>query len=62
MSDNYELWEAYDAKMEALLRKRPVCCHCGDPIQDDKLFDINGELYHLSCAMEEFEKWTEDYE
>lgn len=60
--DNYDLWEANERKQEAQLRKRPICSHCGKHIQDERIWDINGELYHPDCAEEEFCKWTEDYE
>ena len=61
MPDNYSQWEAHEAKQEAMLQNLPVCCHCGEPIQEDRMFDINGNYYHVSCAEEEFKKWTEDY-
>ena len=60
--DNYDQWEAHNRKQEARLRKRPICSHCGKHIQDERIWDINGELYHPDCAEEEFCKWTEDYE
>lgn len=61
MPDNYSQWERHEAKKEAWLAKRPVCSYCGEPIQDDDLWDINGELYHTECAEMEFKKCTEDY-
>lgn len=60
--DNYDIWEAHEAKQEASLRKCPVCSYCGKPIQEERLFDIDGELYHMECAEKEFCKFTEDYE
>ena len=60
--DNHEQWQSNERKKEAQLRKRPVCSICGEPIQDERLWDIEGELYCLDCAKEEFCKWTEDYE
>ena len=53
--------ERYLAAQEERLERYPKCSHCGEAIQDDELFDINGELYHLSCAEKEFVKWTEGY-
>lgn len=44
------------------LAKKPVCEHCRQPIQDERLFDYHGEFYHVECAEDEFLKWTEDYE
>lgn len=51
----------YDAEQNRRLERFPVCAHCGDPIQDERLFDVDGELYHAACADKEFRKWTEDY-
>ena len=59
--DNYSQWERHEAEREALLEKFPVCEICGEPIQDNHLWDINGELYHTDCAKCEFLKDTEDY-
>ena len=60
--DVYDLWEAHEARQTAWLRKRPICSHCGEPIQDERIWDINGQLFHPDCAEDEFCKWTEDYE
>lgn len=62
MDDNYSLWRSREAQRENRLKKQPVCVYCGKHIQDERLFDINGELYHVECAEEDFKKWTEDYE
>ena len=62
MCDAYEMWRYREAERERKLARQPVCCHCHKHIQDERLFDINGELYHEECACEEFKKWTEDYE
>ena len=59
--DNYDAWEAHEMEQDEWLRRCPICTFCEQPIQDEKLFDINGELYHISCAEEEFMKRTEDY-
>ena len=60
--DVYDLWEAYDMEKERRLARRPICSYCGKRIQDERLWDISGELYHQDCAEHEFCKWTEDYE
>ena len=62
MMDVYDLWVDHDAKQEAWRMRQPKCCHCGEHILDDDLFDINGNLYHEDCAEAEFKKKTEDYE
>lgn len=60
--DNFDQWAHHEAMQTAWLQRQPVCSHCGRHIQDERLFDINGELYHTDCADKEFCKWTEDYE
>lgn len=59
--DNYDAWSRHDAEQEAELQKRPKCCECGQPIQDEKCFEINDELICPRCMGENHEKWTEDY-
>jgi hypothetical protein len=60
--DNYSMWQDHQREQDRKLASCPVCCYCGHPIQDENLFDINGELYHIKCAEDEFRKMTEDYE
>lgn len=62
MCDAYEMWRYREHEREKWLAKKPVCCRCGHHVQDERLFDIDGKLYHVECAEEEFKKWTEDYE
>ena len=52
--------ERHAEEQDRQLDRYPKCAHCGEPIQDERLFDINGELYHVECAEDEFKKWTED--
>ena len=54
-------FQRYDAEQAERLEQYPKCAHCGHEITDERLFNINGELYHIGCAEEEFQKWTEDY-
>ena len=30
MTDNYDLWEAHEARLERELAKFPVCAYCGE--------------------------------
>ena len=60
--DPLDDFDRYDMEIERRLARRPVCSHCGHRIQDEQLWDINGELYCPKCAEQEFCKWTEDYE
>ena len=61
MEDNYSMFEHRERQREAWLRSRPVCYHCGEHIQSNRLFDVEGVLWHRSCFVEEHEKDTEDY-
>lgn len=40
--DNYSQWENHERKAEAWLAKRPVCYECGEHIQDEDCWEING--------------------
>ena len=61
LPDNYDLFAQHDAEQERWLEQRPICSCCGEHIQDDRLYDINGELYCCECTEEEFSKSTDDY-
>lgn len=54
-------FERYDAEQEARLAKRPVCYECGEPIQDDDCWEMNGELICTECLEANHKKNTEDY-
>lgn len=61
MMDAYDLWRQHDDAMEAELEKLPVCSHCGEPIQDDYYFEIDGEIYCEEHMVELFRKDTDSY-
>lgn len=50
-----------DTRKETELEKMPKCSYCDEHIQDDYLFDIEGEIYCEKHAYELFRKHTEDY-
>ena len=62
MCDAYDMWRYREMEQERKLARLPKCCCCGEAIQDEELWDIEGKLYHEECAIEEFRKRTEDYE
>lgn len=41
--------------------KRPVCYECGEHIQDDECWEMNGELICTDCLEANHKKCTEDY-
>lgn len=54
-------FERHERKQNRRLERLPVCAYCGEPIQDERLFDVDDELYHVACAEKEFKNWTVDY-
>lgn len=53
-------FERYDAEQENELQRLPVCCECGNPIQQEKAVRINGDWYCDECLDEMREYTTED--
>lgn len=51
----------WDSAQQAKLDKLPKCAECGEPIQDEECFEINGELICPECLKSNHRKWTEDY-
>jgi formylmethanofuran dehydrogenase subunit E len=49
----------YDAEQEREAKRLPVCCECGEHIQDEYLYDIDGDLYCGDCMEEKFRKEVE---
>lgn len=50
-----------DMEQENYLEQLPTCAACGNPIEDDTLWLINGECYCEDCAREMYEVYTDDY-
>lgn len=40
----------HDNEAEAWLQSRPVCVRCGEHIQDEDLYDLDGDYYCEDCA------------
>ncbi len=53
--------ERYMAEQEEELKKLPVCDYCKKPIQDDYLYDLEGDIICEACMNKHFRKHTEDY-
>lgn len=60
--DNYDAYNRHEAEQEAWLEKRPICECCGEPIQDDYLYDVDGVIYCEDCMRESFRQSSENYE
>lgn len=54
-------FDRYDRQQEEWLNSLPVCDCCGEPIQDDFCYEINGELICTDCLETNHKKCTEDY-
>ena len=51
----------YDAEKQAELDKRPTCHECGEKIQEDFCYEINGECICERCLNKNHRKHTEDF-
>lgn len=60
MLDNYDLWKQHEAEKEEWLNKLPVCFECGEHIQDEYCFEINGEYICERCMNENYKKSVDD--
>ena len=60
--DAYEAWERHDAEQEKWLQSRPVCSECGEHIQDEHLFDIDGDLVCEECLSDYMKKYKQPTE
>lgn len=49
MPDNYDLWEQHEREQEKALEELPVCAECGEPIQTEFCYEINGEYICEDC-------------
>lgn len=54
-------FDRWDMAMERARARRPICERCGEHIQDEELWNINGKLYCQECAEIEFVEPTDIY-
>lgn len=54
-------YDRYDTEQMKRLQRLPVCAECGEPIQDEECYDIDGELVCAECLRDNHRVWTEDY-
>lgn len=54
-------FDSHDREQSEWLDTLPVCCRCGEPIQDEDLYDIDDNLYCEECMKSEFRRCTENY-
>ena len=54
-------WNNHCAEQERELGRLPICRWCKRRIEDDYLFEINGDLIHQSCFEKQHLKLTENF-
>lgn len=60
-ADPHADFARWEAEQQKKLNKLPTCCECGEPIQDEECYEINGELICPKCLKENHLKFTDDY-
>ena len=56
--DDFHRW---DREQEEALKRLPVCMKCRRRIQDDDLYDIDGEILCECCMKVKYRRSVEDY-
>jgi formylmethanofuran dehydrogenase subunit E len=54
-------FDRHDAEQTRQLNRLPECAECGQKIQDEICYEINGELICPDCLEMYFKRWTEDF-
>lgn len=60
-SDPERDFARYDAEQAEFESRCPECEHCGQPITDDYLIEVDGYYYHEGCFMKEHRIDLDDY-
>ena len=55
-SDPIDAFHQHEAAQERWLRSRPVCVECGEHIQDEYAFYIDGEWICEDCMHDNFRR------
>ena len=55
---DFAYWDAEQVKAEALL---PVCDDCGEAINDDYYYEVDGDILCEECMRHRYRRFTEDY-
>lgn len=54
-------YDRYSDKCEKALSRLPVCCECGEHVQEDHFYLINDEVVCPECLQSNHRKDIEDY-
>lgn len=49
MKDNYDFWLEHDHEEQEWLDSLPICDECGEPIQTEHCYNINGNYICKEC-------------
>ncbi len=63
IKDNYDFYKDYEREQAELLARLPTCACCGEPIQDETMYEIDG-WFCESCKdayLENISKNVEDW-
>lgn len=58
--DAYDMWCEHEAQQEEELSRCPKCDVCGEPIQDEYCYQIEGVAICEYCMIDNFRKRTSD--
>lgn len=50
-----------DAEQQKHLNSLPLCDDCEEPIQDEKCYEIGGEVLCEDCMKDRYERCTEEF-
>lgn len=59
--DPHDDFARREREHEAWLKSRPICTCCKQHIQDERLMFVEGETYHIDCALIVFGEDTDDF-
>jgi formylmethanofuran dehydrogenase subunit E len=59
--DYNDLYSAYEDEQERKINKLPKCSCCGEPIIDDYLYNLDGEILCEECLKENYRRPVEEY-
>lgn len=60
-SDPVADFARHDREQAKQEKQLPRCDYCNQPIHDEHLFDINGDVMCEKCLIREFRKDVDDY-
>ena len=60
--ENYDFYRIHEAQQQKQLERCPRCENCGENIQDEYLYDVDGAVFCEECMKDLYRKDTEAYE